>query len=200
MRIIKVTPRIFASNSYIITADGADCIAVDPSEEAVKEIKKNGLNCKAVLLTHGHFDHIGGCGVLYCEGAKIYCGEQEKDLIFSSGYKNLFGGVYVPEFEIYKTFTDGEEAELCGISFKVIHTAGHSAGSVCYIFEDNIFTGDTLFRSGIGRTDLPTGNYKELIKSVKKLYALEGDYKLYCGHEGDSTLGFERNNNPYVRG
>ncbi len=200
MKIIKVTPRVFASNSYILTGDGKSAVVIDPSEEAVAALKRHGLVCKAVLLTHGHFDHIGGCGILYDGGAKIYCGEYEKALIFSAENRNIFGGVYIPEFEIAGTFKNGETIELCGIKFSVIHTPGHTEGSVCYICENAIFTGDTLFCGGVGRTDLPTGSMGKLINSVKRIYALDGEFKLYCGHGEDSTLANERKYNPYVRG
>lgn len=200
MKIIKVTPRVFASNSYILTDDGKSAVVIDPSEDSVAALKQHGLVCKTVLLTHGHFDHIGGCGILYDGGAEIYCGEYEKTFIFSAENRNIFGGVYIPEFEIAGTFKDGETIELCGIKFSVIHTPGHTAGSVCYICENVIFTGDTLFCGGVGRTDLPTGSMGKLINSVKKLYALADEFKLYCGHGEDSTLASEKKYNPYVRG
>ena len=200
MDIFKIEPLGFASNSYILTADGKSAGVIDPAEPRIKEILNNkGLKCEAVLLTHGHFDHVGGCGRLFAEGARIYCGEREKDLIFSRAFLNMFGGVTVPEFEINKTFSDGENFEVCGLKFTVMNTAGHSAGSVCYITEDKIFTGDTLMCDGVGRTDLPTGDYSELVKSVKKLYSLSGDYKIYCGHGPNTTLLNERRFNSFVR-
>jgi glyoxylase-like metal-dependent hydrolase (beta-lactamase superfamily II) len=108
--------------------------------------------------------------------------------------------VYIPEFTIFKTVKDGEKLNLCGMSFTVIATPGHTAGGVCYQVEGNLFTGDTLFCESVGRCDLPTGNARQLTESVKKLYALKGDYKVYCGHEEDTTLNHERECNPYVRG
>ena len=200
MKVIKVLPQGFASNSYILTQDNKSAVVVDPAEpRIIKVLAENKLSCKFVLLTHGHFDHVGGCGVLYESGAKICCGENEKDLIFSRENLSIFGGVKIPRFEISQTFKDREEVELCGIKFKIISPPGHTAGSVCYIAEDCIFSGDTLFQESVGRTDLPTGNSRELIASVKKLFSLKGDYKIYCGHEGDTTLQHERNFNPYIR-
>ena len=81
----------------------------------------------------------------------------------------------------------------------VLETSGHTAGSCCYLTENALFTGDTLFRGSIGRWDLPTGNFSQLINSIKKLAALDGDYKIYCGHGEDSTLSRERSYNPYLR-
>ena len=200
MTVHKIYPVGFAANSYLVTNDGKTAIAIDPAQPRVfDEAQKRGLRVTNVLLTHGHFDHIGGCGILYDGGAKIYCGEYEKTFIFSAENRNIFGGVYIPEFEIYRTFSDGEELELCGIKIKVIATPGHTAGGVCYLIEDCLFTGDTLFRLGVGRCDLPTGNGAQLINSVKKLFALNGDYKVYCGHDEDTALSFERENNPYVK-
>ena len=199
MRVIKVYPRGYGSNSYVLTADGKTAVVIDPAEESIAdELDKNGLECKYVLLTHGHFDHVGGCGVLYQKGAHICCGEREKDLIFSKEYLGIFGGVYVPHFEISRTFSDGESFSFCGICFKVMFTAGHTEGSVCYIAGENIFTGDTLFENGVGRWDLPTGNFKKLSESLIKISGLKNG-TVYCGHGGDTTLERERKHNPYLR-
>ena len=198
MKVYKIPPQGFASNSYILTADENNAVIIDCAQPRVYSIcREKGLIPQAVLLTHGHFDHVCGCAKFFEEGVKIYCGENEKDYIFSDENKSL--GVNIPYFEIYKTFSDGEEFEMCGIKFKAIFTAGHPAGSVCYIAEGCLFTGDTLFFESVGRCDLPTGNSKELIKSVEKLFALKGNYKVYCGHDSDTSLEHERNFNPYVK-
>lgn len=200
MQVFKVYPAGgFSSNSFIITKDNKTAVVVDPSLRCVEKLAELGLNCEAVLLTHGHFDHVGGCGELYEKGAAICCGERERELIFSPEYISLFGGVYVPRFEISRTLADGEEIELRGLKFKCIFTPGHTAGSVTYECDGALFTGDTLFFESVGRCDLPTGSSAELVRSIKTLYALEGDYKIYCGHESDTTLAHERVCNPYVQ-
>lgn len=200
MKVIKVEPQGFASNSYILTTDNISAVVIDPSEDGVLDIlKQNNLVCKYVLLTHGHFDHVGMCGKLFQSGAEICCGENEKEYIFSSENINLLGGVYIPHFKIFRTFRDGEKFNLCGIDFTAIHTPGHTAGSMCYLAEGCLFSGDTLFYGSIGRTDLPTGNFERIVSSVKKLFALPGDLKVYSGHGEDTTLDFERQYNPYVR-
>lgn len=200
MKVIKVLPLNGVSNSYILTTDNKTAVVIDPSGHNVIEVlEKNGLDCKFVLLTHGHFDHVGACGELFSKGARICCAEREKDLIFSKDYLSVFGGVTVPRFEIFRTFKDGEEVNLCGIDFKVLETSGHTAGSCCYLTENLLFTGDTLFRGSVGRWDLPTGDYSQLIGSLQKITALGGDYKIYCGHGEDSTLSRERAYNPYLR-
>ena len=200
MQVFKVLPLDFASNSYILTADNKTAVVIDASgHNVVEALDKNRLVCKCVLLTHGHFDHVGACGELFAKGARICCSEREKDLIFSKEYLSVFGGVNVPQFEISRTFKDGEEVSLCGMNFKIIETAGHTVGSCCYITENYAFTGDTLFRGSVGRWDLPTGNFGQLLSSIKKLAMLDGDYKIYCGHGEDSTLSRERSLNPYLR-
>lgn len=199
MQVFKLTS-FEACNSYILTADNKTAVVIDCGESNVYQ-KVLNLNLKpvAVLLTHGHFDHVGGAGEFFSAGVPIYCGEKEKHYVFSAGNRGIFGGVYIPDFEIAGTFRDGEEFEVGGIKFKVLQTSGHTAGSVCYIAENNIFSGDTLFKGSIGRTDLPTGSYFELKESVKRLYSLNGDYTIYCGHGSDATLDFERKNNAYLR-
>lgn len=198
MKVIKIYSH-YGCNSYIVTGDNKNAVVIDcASPDVYDECIKRGLNSVAVLLTHGHFDHVGGCGKFYEKGVNIYCGEKEKDFIHSAENKQVFGGVYIPEFKIFKTLKDGEEVELGGVKFKVINTPGHTAGGVCYLAEDCLFTGDTLFHEAVGRCDLPTGNSRILCESVKKLFALKGDYKVYCGHEEDTTLDHERKHNPYV--
>ncbi len=201
MKVIKVLPRGFGSNCFILTVDDKTAVVVDPADSGVlTALNNNNLRCEYVLLTHGHFDHVGGCAALCKNGARVYCGEAEKPLIFSAGYLSLFGGVSVPPFEVYATLKDGEGFSLCGINFKAIHTAGHTAGGMCYIADGKyLFAGDTLFRRGIGRTDLFSGNFAELLKSLKKIAALEGNYKVLCGHGDDTLLDDERLYNPYLR-
>ena len=200
MKVYKIVPADFASNSYIVTSDGKTCVVIDCAEERVfEECERLNLTPKAVLLTHGHFDHVGGCGLFSKKNVRIYCGEREKEWIFSHENKHLFQGITIPDFEIYGTFSGGEVVNFAGIEFKVISTPGHTAGGVCYLAGDNLFSGDTLFHESIGRTDLPTGNSAELIQSVKKLYAL-GNCTVYTGHGMNTTLAHEREFNPYVRG
>lgn len=200
MKVFKIaSPN--ACNSFVVTADGKTAVVIDCGEAGVyQKVLKMNLKPVAVLLTHGHFDHVGGAGEFFSAGVSIYCGEAEKDFIFSAENRGIFGGVYIPDFEIVKTFKDGEEVEIAGIKFTVLQTSGHTAGSVCYVAENIIFSGDTLFRGSIGRTDLPTGNYFEIKESVRKLYALKGDYKVYCGHGEETSLGYERKYNAFIRG
>lgn len=200
MKIIKIYPRDFGCNSYILTQDGKTAVVIDCADTSVySACTDRGLTPVALLLTHGHFDHVGGCGAFYANGVPVYCGEKEKDYIFSEQNRSIFGGVFIPDFRISKTFKDGEHVTLGGMNFKVISTPGHTEGGVCYAADGALFTGDTLFCGSIGRYDLPTADRGKLLASVKKLSGLDGDYKVYCGHGEDTTLENERKYNPYIR-
>ena len=201
MKVIKFPSPYGYCNSYLVAQeDSNEGILIDcASSNLLHKADKLGITVKAVLLTHGHFDHVSGCRTFAENYASFYCSEKEKPLIFSKEYLGIFGGVQVPRFEINRELQDGEEFELYGLNIKVISTPGHTAGSVCYIIDNCIFTGDTLFKGSIGRTDLPTGNFAEIIKSVKEILSLKGDYTVYCGHGEDTTLEEERKHNPYAR-
>ncbi len=200
MKIYKILPVGFAANSYIITADDATCVVIDPAQpRIVDECKKRGLTPEYALLTHCHYDHIGGAGALYDRGCKVLCCKAEEQYIFSEDNRAIFHGLTIPPFEIYRTLSDGEQVNLCGIGFSVIATPGHTCGGACYVAGGTIFSGDTLFCRSIGRTDFPTGSYPALVQSVKKLYSLSGDYAVLPGHGEDTTLEAERKYNPYVK-
>lgn len=199
MKVLTIFPAGYESNVYAVTEDNKDCILIDcGSERALEKCRQAGLEPQAVLLTHGHLDHISGCPALQKAGAKIYCGEGEKAFIFSEDNKSIFG-VELPRFTVDKTLKDGEQIELYGIKIKVIATAGHTPHGVSYLIGDCLFTGDTLFCGSIGRSDFPGGDYSELVNSVKKLYALSGDYTIYSGHGESTTLEYERKHNAFVR-
>ena len=199
MTVHTVLPGYFGCNSYILTKDNKTAVIVDCADNgAFYECERLGLQPVALLLTHGHFDHVGGCGKFYAENIPVYCGAGEEDYIFSSENRSVFGGVYIPDFKIFKTLSDGEKITLGGIEFNVISTPGHTAGGVCYVAEDCLFSGDTLFCGSIGRTDLPGGNFSELKNSLKKLLSIDRNLKVYCGHGENTTLDYERKHNPYI--
>ena len=200
MTVYKIYPKGFASNSYLLTADGETAVAIDPAQPRIlEEAERKGLHVQYVLLTHGHFDHIGGCAALQGAGAKVGCLAREKQIALSDANMGGAFGFPVPPFTVDFTFEDGDVFELCGVKIEAIATPGHTAGSCCYLVEGALFTGDTLFAGDVGRCDLPTGSDAALARSLKKLAALEGERCVYAGHGADSTLDTERAHNPYLK-
>ncbi len=204
MRIITVYPRGFGANTYILEGENNQAIVIDPAQTRIEsELIKHGLQAKYVLLTHCHFDHVGGAAVLQESGAKVLCSVKEKPLVATDAELfSMIGQPRVP-YKIDDVLADGEERVLCGISVETIITPGHTAGSCCYLITEKdggryLFTGDTLFAGSIGRTDFPTGNLADMRASLKKLCALEGDMPLYAGHNDPTTLDTERKNNPFI--
>ncbi len=192
MKIFSIEPMGFAANSYLLTADGVHAVAIDPAQPRIaEEAERLGLEVSFCLLTHGHFDHIGGCAALQARGAKVGCLVSERALVLSNDNMGCDFGYDVPPFCIDFTFSDGEELSLAGIGLRVLATAGHTAGSCCFLAQDAIFTGDTLFCRDVGRTDLPTGSGAALKMSLKKLAALE-NRAVYPGHGVPTTLDEER--------
>lgn len=200
LRIHKILPVGFAANCYLVTQDGKNAVAIDPAQERiVAEAEKRGLTIKAVLLTHGHYDHVGGCFALSGAGVPIYCAKAEEELVHGVDSLYVKHGAPMPDFKTEATLTDGQTINLCGIQINVIATPGHTAGGLTFQIENNLFTGDTLFRGTVGRTDFHTSDADAMVRSVKKLYALPGDYTVYAGHGEDSRLSFERRYNYFVR-
>lgn len=200
MKIYKIYPQGFASNCFLVTGDGKNAIAIDPAQPRVlDEAERHGLKIKYALLTHGHFDHIGGCAAVSEAGAKIGCLAAERELALGIANMGRAFGVRVPPFPVDFTFEDGDELDLCGVKLRVLATPGHTAGSCCLMTENALFTGDTLFAGDVGRTDLPTGDSATLKESLQKLAALEGDFTVYAGHGADSTLERERADNPHLK-
>lgn len=207
MQIICIPPQGFAANSYIVTADGKNAVVVDPAQPRVEdEVRRRGLVPAFVLLTHVHFDHIGGVRGLRYLGAKVLCSADEAVLIGSDADLCEAFGALPPGFSADGTFSDGEAKELCGLTVEAVFTPGHTAGSMCYLVRDEkdggrvLFTGDTLFRGSVGRTDFPTGSDSALRQSLKKLARLDGGIPVYPGHGEGSTLADERENNPFLIG
>ncbi len=204
MEIITIYARGFGANTYVLTEDGKNAIVIDPAQpRAESELIKRGLKPAYVLLTHCHFDHVGGVSVLQQNGAKVLCSTEEKKLVGTTA--DLFDAFGAPRspYQVDETLYDGEEREFCNIKVKTLFTPGHTAGSVCYLVTAKdgtqyLFTGDTLFQDSIGRTDFPTGDMSALRASLQKLSALEEDYPIYAGHNKETTLERERKYNPFM--
>ena len=197
----------FTINTYIVTEEETGATAVvDPSlpEESLIE-KLSGKDVQYILLTHGHFDHICGAKLVKEKtGAKIVI-HKDDEIMLHDTEKNEFAinclGLYFPEVDADILTEDGTELMLGNTKITVMHTPGHSMGGVCYLFvEDKVmFSGDTLFKLCAGRADLYCGNGRQELRSLAKIAELEGNYKVYPGHEEDTTLDFERENNRYIR-
>ena len=200
MQVFKIYPQGFAANSYFLTQDEKTAVVIDPAQPRIAdEAKRRGLTVTHVLLTHGHFDHIGGCAALQEAGAKVGCLAKEAPLALGKNNMADYFGGHIPPFSVDFTFGDGDILSLDGMQFLVIATPGHTAGGACFCVGDHLFTGDTLFAGDIGRSDLPTGSGAQLTESVRKLYALQGDFTVCPGHGEDTTLEYERHNNGWVR-
>ncbi|MBO4539019.1 MAG: MBL fold metallo-hydrolase [Clostridia bacterium] len=191
------------TNCYVLS-DGEIAVIVDPGGGYGKisaYLNENGLNPVAVLLTHGHFDHILDVHKWQKEGVDIFIHEDEASCLFTPE-ENISSmiGLTIPPVRMYKTFSDGDVLTFGKLSFKVIHTPGHTKGSCCFIMDDgSVLTGDTLMCETYGRTDFPGGSTDRIVSSIKdKLFSLEGDRLIYPGHGDSSTLNHERRFNPVL--
>ena len=191
LEIKRIVTGELLENTYIVYKNGIG-VVIDPGcdgEMILSFIKEKSLNVKHIFLTHSHFDHIGAAEFLRNElGAEIFCSQEEKELL-ESAELNL-SAFYSERMEITpdKTFSDGERLTVGDMEFEFMLTPGHTEGSAVIFCEDALFTGDTLFSNGYGRTDFPTGNHRGLLLSLRKLRSLEKNYKVYSGHGEDSFL------------
>lgn len=215
IKIGKMVLGVCQTNCYFLYREGGgECIVVDPADQGVnifRALQKNGFRVAGILLTHGHFDHIWGLDELRdaanaaadedAEPAKAYAYEAERVLLQDAD-KNVSRQAGRP----CKTYADvyvkdGQEITIAGMTCKVIATPGHTAGGCCYYFEEAGFllSGDTLFAESVGRTDFPTGSMSTLVRSVReRLFVLPDDTKVYPGHGESTTIGHEKEYNPFL--
>jgi hydroxyacylglutathione hydrolase len=197
IKCITVGP--IRTNCYIVCDKVTGKAAIiDPGDEAERIISAlNETECKAeyVVFTHWHADHVTAAHeVLEKTGAKLAVYEDELPYLNSMSDMGFDIKPFSPDLLLH----DGDKFTFGNIELTVMHTPGHTHGSCCLLGQDTIFSGDTLFREGYGRMDLPGGDPQEMSASLKKLFALEGDYKVLPGHGSFTTLEYEKRNNPFV--
>ncbi len=199
---IKTIPTGYLkTNTYIINDENNLCVIVDPGggfEKIKNYCEEQNLVVKAILLTHGHFDHILAVNKLKLEFSNINIYIHELDEKMLSGEWNLASEMGLSFEPIFggKTIVDGECIDIGSMSFEVISTPGHTQGSVCYLLnKEYLFSGDTLFYSTYGRTDFYGGSVLDMKSSLKKLFSLNGDFTVYPGHMQQTSLDYERKNN-----
>jgi glyoxylase-like metal-dependent hydrolase (beta-lactamase superfamily II) len=188
------------TNCYIVTNEQTlESVVIDPGDESntiLDYLEDNRLTCKAIFLTHGHYDHVGAVSALQEEtGAPVYMNAKDD----AKNMHSFHFPFSLPENG--KNYDDGDVVEAAGLTFHILATPGHTPGSVVIRVEDALFTGDTLFAGGVGRTDLPGGNMATLIGSITgRLLTLPGDTCVLSGHGPETTIGREAAANPYLFG
>lgn len=207
MKVEKYVVGIIGTNCYlVINEDTRKTVMIDPGgypQKLKNEIKEKGLKIQAVLLTHAHFDHIMGLkDVTEDFQVPVYVEEMDRDMM-TDGNKNLSDNYVNGGFQYadVKTVKDGQLLEIAGFKFRVIHTPGHTPGGCCYYVEKEgvLFSGDTLFRASVGRSDFPGGSASDLVRSVKeKLLILPDETHVYPGHMDETTIGYEKLYNPFI--
>ena len=202
MKLESLTVGLIGTNCYLLWDESAGNAAaiVDPGGSAdliLNKIKQDKLDVKMILLTHGHFDHVMGVPDLLeaYPDLPVYITETDYPEARDGGQF----GYRMGEVSSVHFYDEGDTVELGGLKIDVLRTPGHTPGSVTLRVEDVLFTGDTLFCGSCGRTDFPGGSYADMQRSLKRLADLPGDYRVYPGHEGSTTLDYERKYNPFMQ-
>ena len=210
MTIVKMlTLGPLYTNCYIVScSETKEALIIDPgfeekkdAEEVLKEVKQQNLQVKYIVNTHGHPDHIGGNRIIKeATNARILIHEYDAPMLTDAARKlpRLFG-LHTMSPPADKTLHEGDLIQAGKTTLRVLHTPGHSKGSISLLGDNVIFTGDTLFAGSIGRYDLPGASYKEIMHSIKRLATLPEHVKVYPGHGPTSTIGKEKNSNPFLQ-
>ena len=193
LKINTLTLGLYQVNCYVVRSEDSDrCVVIDPGydgQTVLRFLKEQNLHLEAILLTHGHFDHVGAVKELAAEtDCKVFLHDLERTMP-----EAMTAG------PLYATDNYPHRFSVAGMEFTVLHTPGHTPGSVCLICEDAMFSGDTLFAGSCGRTDLPGGDWATILASLERLKELPGNYRVFPGHGEDTTLAQERQYNPYLR-
>lgn len=208
IKVLSHVIGMIGTNCYLVfDEEKKKAVIIDPADNGpflLNWCKEEGVVPEAILLTHGHGDHIGAVpDLLRSFRIPVYAGKDEAALLADAGM-NLSGNFGTPvSVKDFLPLEDGQEISPAGLPMKVIATPGHTAGGVCYYLEEAkvLFSGDTLFCESYGRTDFPTGSFKELAASVReKLLVLPDDVAVYPGHESRTTIGHENRYNPLAAG
>ena len=206
LKIGKIILGMCQTNCYYLYREGeSKVIFVDPAENGkyiYDMLQKKGLEIEAIILTHGHFDHIMGAEELRkLSEVKVYAPMEDKVLLNNPDINYSSQWAYSYSMEADEYYRDGDELVFGDISCKVLYTPGHTIGSSCLYFENDkiLLSGDTLFAESVGRTDLPTGSMSKLVRSVRDvLFVLPDDVKVYPGHGPDTSIGHEKEWNTCV--
>ena len=204
MQIIRLPVGMLQANCYLVAEAGGDAVVIDPGAEAeriIEAVRSRDLKVKHILLTHVHFDHMqAAADVAAATGADILAPEGDWPALTDPQLSlcHMMPGGGSQTLSAAGKLRDGEVVEAGKLRLTVLHTPGHTPGSCCFLCGDVLFTGDTLFRGSVGRTDFPGGSYDALKRSLDRLAALPGDYTLLPGHDDATTLAEERAGTPYM--
>lgn len=203
-KIIKLVVGQLQENCFILFDEDKNAFVVDPggsSENIIETIEKNSLNIKYILLTHGHFDHVGAVASLVKKyKAPVYLSKEDRAFLESPKEVRASAfGMQIEAAEVDVFVKEGDEIPFSEGNIKVIETPGHTLGSVCYLFENYLFAGDTLFNGSIGRTDFPESDHSLMVESLKKLKKLDDEIYVLSGHGPESQISYEKMANPYLR-
>lgn len=203
-KIIKLVVGQLQENCFILFDEDKNAFVVDPggsSENIIEAIEKNSLSIKYILLTHGHFDHVGAVASLVKKyKAPVYLSKEDRAFLESPKEVRASAfGMQIEAAEVDVFVKEGDEIPFSEGNIKVIETPGHTLGSVCYLFENYLFAGDTLFNGSIGRTDFPESDHSLMVESLKKLKKLDDEIYVLSGHGPESQISYEKMANPYLR-